>query len=206
MPEFPPRSHLPDPSVSSDEAGERPSTTPRSFRSVYDDHFDFVWRFAVSRRVPASALDEVVHEVFLAVHRRLSGFEVRSELRIGIASVARYVVQRYVRPRAAQSPMEPLVKDELSPGDEQDAADALHEKSAGQLLDIILDKMSESEREAFILRDMEGLSMSETAEALGVNENTLRIWLHDARKVFNSAAALLRAQRFWVTREGGNPP
>lgn len=206
MPESPPRTHPPTPSVSSDDASERPSSTPRSFRSVYDEHFDFVWRFAVSHRIPTSSLDEVLHEVFLAVHRQLSGFEVRSELRIGIASVARNVVKRYLHQHRPQAPMEPLVQDERSPGDAQDAADALHEKSAGQLLDIILDKMSESQREAFILRDMEGLSMSETAEALGVNENTLRVWLHDARKVFNSVAALLRAQRFWVTRGAGNPP
>lgn len=206
MPESPSRTHLQAPLVEFDDASERPSSTPRSFRSVYDDHFDFVWRFAASRRVPTSSLDEVVHDVFLAVHRQLSGFEVRSELRIGIASVARNVVQRYLRQHRSQSPMEPPVQEELSPGDAQDAADALHKKSAGQLLDIILDKMSEAQREAFILRDMEGLSMSETAEALGVNENTIRIWLHDARKVFNSVAALLRAQRFWVTREAGNPP
>jgi RNA polymerase sigma-70 factor (ECF subfamily) len=206
MPESPPRTHLPSPSVGFDDASERPSSTPRSFRSVYDDHFDFVWRFAVSRRIPLSAIEEVVHDVFLAVHRQLSGFEVRSELRIGIASVARTVVQRHLRKHGSVSPLEPLVQNALSAGDERGAANALHEKSPGQLLDIILDKMSESQREAFILRDMEGLSMSETAEALGVNENTLRVWLHDARKVFNAVAALLRAQRFWVTREGKNPP
>jgi RNA polymerase sigma-70 factor (ECF subfamily) len=206
MPKSPPRTHLQAPLVEFDDAPEHPSSTPRSFRSVYDEYFDFVWRFAASRRVPPSSLDEVVHDVFLAVHRQLSGFEVRTELRIGIASVARNVVQRYLRKHRPPSPMEPLVQQELSAADEQDATDALLEKSAGQLLDIILDKMSESEREAFILRDMEGLSMSETAEALGVNENTLRVWLHDARKVFNSVAALLRAQRFWVTREAGNPP
>jgi RNA polymerase sigma-70 factor, ECF subfamily len=173
---------------------------------VYDEYFDFVWRFAVARNVPTSSLEEVVHDVFLAVHRQLGGFEVRSELRIGIARVARNVVQRYLRKPAPQSPLEPLVRDEPSPGVGAGAGDALHEKSASQLLDIILDKMSESQREAFILRDMEGLSMSETAEALGVNENTLRVWLYDARKVFNSVAALLRAQRFWVTREAKIPP
>jgi RNA polymerase sigma-70 factor, ECF subfamily len=201
MPESPPRTDPRASSVGPDDAADRPSSTPRSFRSVYDEYFDFVWRFAVARNVPTSSLEEVVHDVFLAVHRQLGGFEVRSELRIGIARVARNVVQRYLRKPAPRSPLEPLVGDEPSPGAEAGAADALHEKSASQLLDIILDKMSESQREAFILRDMEGLSMSETAEALGVNENTLRVWLYDARKVFNSVAALLRAQRFWVTRE-----
>jgi RNA polymerase sigma-70 factor (ECF subfamily) len=150
-------------------------------------------------------MEEVMHEVFLAVHRQLSGFEMRSELRIGIATVARSVVQRCLRKHGPMSRLEPLVQGEPLPGDVP-GGNGLHEKSSSQLLDIILDKMSESQQEAFILRDMEGLSMSETAEALSVNENTLRVWLHDARKVFNSVAALLRAQRFWVTREGKSPP
>jgi RNA polymerase sigma-70 factor, ECF subfamily len=206
MPESPPRTPLPDPSVGFDDASECPSSTPRSFHSVYDDHFDFVWRFAVNRRVPVGALEDVVHDVFVAVHAQLSGFEVRSELRIGIARVARNVVQRCLRKHGPLAALDPPGHGEPLPGGVPGAASALHQKSAGQLLDIILDKMSESQREAFILRDMEGFSMGETAEALGVNENTLRLFLHDARKVFNSVAALLRAQRFWVTREGKSLP
>ena len=193
--------------VDADEAAERSGARPRSFRSLYDGHFDFVWRFATSRGVPQSSLDGVVQRVFVLVHAQVSGFEEPSALRTGIASVARQVVQRYLRKRGQQSPLEPLPpRAEASPADDLYAEEALHDKSAGQLLDIILNKLSEAQREAFILRDMEGLSMAETAEILSVNENTLRVWLHDARTLFNSVSALWRAQRFWVTRESGNPP
>ena len=85
-------------------------------------------------------------------------------------------------------------------------AEALEHKSAGELLDLILAKMTELQREAFVLCEVEGLSAVETAEALGINENTLRTRLHDARKVFNAASARLSAQHAWSSRlERGKP-
>jgi DNA-directed RNA polymerase specialized sigma24 family protein len=63
--------------------------------------------------------------------------------------------------------------------------------------------MSKAEREVFILCELEGFSLVETAEALHVSESTLRVRLDDARKLFNDVSAHLRAQRFWIAR-GGN--
>jgi RNA polymerase sigma-70 factor (ECF subfamily) len=185
-------------------ASEGLPEAPPTFRVIYDGHFDFVWRFAANRGVPQSSLDDVVQEVFVVVHRQLVGFEGRSALRTWIAGITRNVVRSYLRKRGNQSPGEPLESDELYPSDELGPAEVLEKKSASELLDMILDKMSELQREAFILCEIEGLSAVETAEALRVNENTLRTRLHDARKVFNAVSARLRAQRFWVTREGGN--
>lgn len=205
MAESPFRTPPPAPSANADQAEER--ATPRSFRDVYDAHFDFVWRFATNRGIPQSSLDDVVRRVFVLVHSKVSGFEEPSSLRTGIASVARRVVQRHLRKRAQEASMEaPAPRDEPAAADELGAEEALHDKSAGQLLDVVLNRMSEAQREAFILRDMEGLSMAETAEILSVNENTVRVWLHDARTLFNSVSARWRAQRFWVAREGGKPP
>ena len=52
-----------------------------TFRQVYDTYFAFVWRAAANRGVPAAAMDDVVQEVFLVVHRKLPEFEGRSTLR-----------------------------------------------------------------------------------------------------------------------------
>jgi DNA-directed RNA polymerase specialized sigma24 family protein len=66
--------------------------------------------------------------------------------------------------------------------------------------------MSEAEREVFILCELEGFTLVETAEALHVGESTLRVRLDEARKLFNDVSAHLRAQRFWVSREGAAEP
>lgn len=205
MPESPPSNYR-DPSATSEVASERSSEPTPTFRIIYETHFDFVWRFAANRGVPQSSLDDVVQEVFVVVHRQLSGFEGRSALRTWIAGVTRNVVRSYLRKRGNQSPGEPLENDELYASDDLGPAEVLEKKSASELLDLILDKMSDLQREAFILCEIEGLSAVETAEALGVNENTLRTRLHDARKVFNAVSARLRAHRFWVTREAEKKP
>jgi RNA polymerase sigma-70 factor (ECF subfamily) len=171
------------------------------FRAVYDAHFDFVWRFAANRGVPQSALDDVVQEVFVVVSRQLTGFQGNSALRTWIAAITRNVVRGYRRKRSNAATGEPLEDDEHASA-LPTPSEALEQKSAGQLLDLILARMTELQREAFILCEIEGMSAVEVAEVLSANENTVRTRLHDARKVFDSVSARFTAQRAWTTRAG----
>jgi RNA polymerase sigma-70 factor, ECF subfamily len=170
------------------------------FTQVYAEHFEFVWRFAAHRGVPEAALDDVVQETFLIVHRQLHGFLGRSTLRTWIAGITRNVLRTYLRKRGNQAVGDPLDDAAEVPSLEPMPLEALEQKSASELLDFILGKMTDTQREAFILCEVEGLSAAETAEALGINENTMRTRLHDARKVFNTVAARLRAQQAWSLR------
>jgi RNA polymerase sigma-70 factor, ECF subfamily len=182
--------------------------TPPSFRAVYEDHFELVWRFAANRGVPQAELEDAVQEVFVVAHRQLLRFDGRPALRTWMAGLARNVVRNYLRRHddlsGAGDELSPF--DELALPNELGPPELLEKKSAGQLLDVILERMTERQREAFILCEIEGLSAVEAAEALGVPESTLLVRLSDARKVFNAISARLRAQRFWVSREGGNQP
>src|SRR5690349_5822056 len=69
------------------------------FREVYDSHFAFVWRAVANRGVPPSALDDVVQEVFLVVHRKLDEFEGRSSVRTWLAGIVRRVVADHAKKR-----------------------------------------------------------------------------------------------------------
>lgn len=186
---------------SSHQPPSRADPASPDFRAVYEEHFDFVWRFAALRGVPQAALDDVVQEVFVVVHRKLHDFEGRSALRTWIAGVTRNAVRGYLRKRGNQSEGVPLEDDELIASDDMGPSEALEHKTAGELLEMILSRMSELQREAFISCEIEGLSAIATAEALGVNEHTLRTRLHDARKVFNVLSARVAAQRTWNWRK-----
>ena len=63
----------------------------------------------------------------------------------------------------------------------------------------MLAKMSDVQREVFILCEIEQLSSVEVAEVLGVNENTVRTRLREARKSFEAGVARFRAR---TQREG----
>ncbi|HEY4104773.1 MAG TPA: sigma-70 family RNA polymerase sigma factor [Polyangiaceae bacterium] len=167
------------------------------FREIHDTHYAFVWRYAANHRVPKMAIDDVVQEVFVIVHHRLSSFEGRSSLKTWLAGIAHNVVRAYFRKPgnrlAENTPIDELQL--LAPG--ANPAEALERKVALELLHQLLDKLSDAQREVFILCEIEQLSSVEVAEALGTNESTVRTRLFAARKLFNTGAARARAAQKW---------
>jgi RNA polymerase sigma-70 factor (ECF subfamily) len=174
-----------------------------AFREIYDAYFGFVWRYAANHRVPPMALDDVVQEVFVVVYSRLPSFEGRSSLRTWLAGIAHNVVRGYLRKPGNRAAGERIENEEQIRAEASGPAEALERKAALELLDEMLDKMTELQREVFILYEIEQLSGAEIAEVLGVNENTLRTRLLAARKVFNAGVARARASQMWRDHERG---
>lgn len=167
---------------------------PPDFREVHDRCIDFVYRYAVHRGVPAATLDDAVQEVFIVVHQRLSSFEGRSSIKTWVGGIARLVVNDHLRRRRNRWLGEPLVEtDHLAPRD-SDPSELMARSEASRQLDELLAKMSEAQREAFILCEMEQLSSIEAAEILGTNESTVRSRLREARKSFEAGVARFRAR------------
>jgi DNA-directed RNA polymerase specialized sigma24 family protein len=172
-----------------------------TFWAACDQHLELVWRFSAYCGVPAEALEQVVHRVFGVIHGRLVSLENAGELRVSVAGITRNVVRAYLRQLGDHSPMEPAPTEAgLRPID-FGALPELERRSASELCDLILAKMTETEREVFVLCEIEGFSLSDTAEALHIGESTLRIRLDDARRIFNVGSAELRALQFWKTRQ-----
>jgi RNA polymerase sigma-70 factor (ECF subfamily) len=183
-----------------DEAESPRSARRPSFHEVYRQHFDFVWRLARARRIPLSAVEDVVQEVFLVVHRQLPSFEGRSSLKTWLYTITRRVARDYARKRGNKvvgEEMKNAVATE-EPGPESQAA----RNEAAQVLATILDGMDDVKREVFVLSEMEGMSGAEIAEALDVNPNTVYSRLRAAKAEFSAAVARHRAQ--WRFRSGGH--
>lgn len=166
---------------------------PATFREIHDAYYGFVWRYAANRGVPRMAVDDVAQEVFVVVHQRLASFEGRSSLKTWIAGIAYNVVRGYVRKSGNRPAGDALLDEEQLLAQGFSPAEALERKAALQLLDQLLDKMTDIQREVFILNEIEQLSSVEIAEVLNVNENTVRTRLLAARKVFNAGVARARA-------------
>ncbi len=169
------------------------------FEALYEEHFDFVWRSVAHRGVPAALMDDVVQEVFLVVHRKLPEFEGRSTVRTWLTGIVRKVVRDQVRkrshlPTGVELEVEP-------PSGAPSPVEALERRRAADTLEAILDKMSEEQREAFVLLEIEGMSGKEIAEAVGVPENTVWSRVRAARGIFNAGLARQKAARVWRERE-----
>src|SRR5580765_6751726 len=82
------------------------SVEPRAltFAEVYEAHFAFVWRSVRRLGVDDAAVDDVVQETFVIVHRRLQEFEARSSLKTWLFGILLRVVRDHRRTLRRKSP------------------------------------------------------------------------------------------------------
>ncbi|MBX3231976.1 MAG: sigma-70 family RNA polymerase sigma factor [Labilithrix sp.] len=165
------------------------------FDQVYETHADFVWRSARRLGVVEDAVEDVVQEVFLTVHRRLAQFAGRSQLRTWIFGILLHVVRAHRRTHRRKGRFfhgEEVGPETLSlPA--QEGPEALTERAqAARMLQRLLDGLEQEKREVFVLVELEGFSVAEAAEILGTNVNTTHGRLRAARKEFERLAARVR--------------
>jgi RNA polymerase sigma-70 factor (ECF subfamily) len=135
---------------------------------------------------PAAA-EDVVQEAFLKLMAGARNIEGRSRLATWLyrvvynASIDRLREQRRVIPVPEESddtpaPMPSLLVDfRLSP------ETALRDAELRRSLEGAIDSLPTTLKAAFLLRDVEGLSTTDAAEALGISEANLKVRLHRAR-------------------------
>ncbi|MEY4576385.1 MAG: hypothetical protein RL701_1088 [Pseudomonadota bacterium] len=168
-----------------------------TFREIYDNHFDFVWRLAAHRGIASAALDDVAQEVFIVVARKLPEFEGRASPRTWLAAIVRRVIADYVRKRGNRpAGDEPLVREPAHP---QASAEQHERDAATQLLDSLLERMTTEQREVFVLHELEEMSGTEIAVVTETNENTVWTRLRAARRIVQEGVARHQARQ---AREG----
>lgn len=176
------------------ESGARPRTSiesvdPRTFSEIYDGYFEFVWRVARRLGVAPDAIDDVVQEAFLVVHRRLAE-ERTSSLRTWIYGITAHMVRNHRRSLRRKSPHvlgapgpDPDAMESRADGPEVSAQKA----EAARTLHRILNSLDEEKREVFVLMELEQLTAVEVSEALDVKLNTVYSRLRLAREAFEAS-------------------
>jgi RNA polymerase sigma-70 factor (ECF subfamily) len=150
------------------------------FKQMFEEHSAFVWRVLRRHGVPERELEDACQEVFIVVHRRLSEFERRSSLRTWIYGIAVRVALG-LRRRAFMR-RELLVTGPEDVSSPFDLVDMYARYEAQRMLQSALAELPRPKREVFVLYELEGMTIAETATALGVPENTALYRLYGARK------------------------
>lgn len=175
-----------------------PSLVVPRFEAVYEQLFDFVWRSARRLGVAEAAVDDVVQEVFLVVHRRLPEFEGRSSVKTWVFAIVLRVVSDWRRTQRRKGGLASL--EQIAPeGDIADErgtcpASALEQAEAVRLLHRLLDELDDDKRTVFVLAELEQTTAPEIAEALSIPLNTVYSRLRAARIEFDKALARHRAR------------
>ena len=180
------------------EPARRVCARPLAFEDVYRDELAFVWRSARRLGVRDAALDDVVQEVFVIVHRRLEQFEGRSSLRTWLFGITLRVTRDHRRSTARrQADVRPDVDLEALPATTRDPGESAERAEAVRLLHALLDELDDDRRAIFVMSELEQLPMTEIALTMGLNVNTAYARLRSARQDFEAALARHRA------RDGG---
>jgi RNA polymerase sigma-70 factor (ECF subfamily) len=174
-------------------AAPRPAV-PHDFARVYEENFAFVWRSLRSLGLRDEALDDAVQDVFLVVHRRLSEFEGRSSLKTWLFAIVERVAFNHRRAHHRKDARVAPLDDE-KPSDAPDPFDRATESEAARFTEHFLDTLDPGKRVVFALALIEGMPVSDVADALGIPLNTVYSRIRAVRKAFQSAAALYQRQK-----------
>lgn len=169
----------------SDYQPEEPPLEPR-VEDVYNEHVAMVWRGLRRLGVAEANIEDAVQDVFLVVHRRLSAFEGRSEMKTWLYGIAVRVAKDHRRSQTRQAHKEERLAQfsTLDPSGGASPVEAVEQREANQALHSILAQMDDEQREVLVLVDMEELPMREAADALRLNVRTCQRRLRTARAVF----------------------
>lgn len=174
----------------SDEAGARVARVEQ----IFHDHLDAVWRTARGLGVFSRDLEDVAQEVMLVCVRRLADIEPERERAFLLATTARVVANwrrgRRRRPTESVESLEGLGARALEPQASPDTpAEALEWKRELEHVQAALEQMTEAQRVAFTLFEIEGLTAREIAAELGVSEPVVFARVQRARSVLSAFLA-----------------
>jgi RNA polymerase sigma-70 factor, ECF subfamily len=171
-----------------------PTSAPsRDLARVYRDHVPYVWRSLKHLGVHEADIEDVAHDVFMVVARKLDGFEERSTLKtwiygICLRTAADYRGRAFRRREVVVSEL-PAAAERCAPAEQERE---LSSKRQRNRLVELLAGLSDEQREVFVLYEVEELAMREVAEVLSCPLQTAYSRLHAARR--NLKEALTQGQ------------
>jgi RNA polymerase sigma-70 factor (ECF subfamily) len=173
-------------------AGPQASTGARpTFDELYDAHVEFLWRNARRLGVGDDAVDDVLQQVFIVLHRRLPELAMAGSEKAWLFGVLLRVVRDHRRSLRRKSPHRLFaVTDPETLADERGRQpdESFARVEAAALVRRWLDALDDDKREVFVLAEFEQLSAREIGEATGTNPRTVSSRLRAARQTFEAAA------------------
>jgi RNA polymerase sigma-70 factor (ECF subfamily) len=151
--------------------------------------------YTLARRITANEHDaeDVTQEAFLSALEHLTDFREESSFGTWLSRIATHAALKIIRNRKglptvsieeATEPSEetgPLPHPEYI-ADWRESPERLAQRNeTARLIDDALEKLDEGHRLVFLLRDVEGLSVKETADALSLSEANVKVRLLRAR-------------------------
>lgn len=146
--------------------------------SLYDTHINQVYRYSLARLGNIHDAEDVAEEIFLKMLAGLPNYEWRKvPFAAWLMRIARNEVVTFIRRNGRRAHDSELPED-LIDFNNSDPAEATERMLALEDLRSAVTLLPEAQREVIILRFASGLSVADTAKALGKNENNVKVLQH----------------------------
>jgi RNA polymerase sigma-70 factor, ECF subfamily len=149
---------------------------------------DKVFNLALRMTRDYEDAEDVMQETFLTALKKLNTFEGRSQFFTWLYRIAINISLQKLRDKKRSDEMisisdpdfESIHGEKISDWP-KDARELVHNQEFREILDSALKKLPPHYRSVFILRDLEGLSTSETQKLLDLSESNVKVRLMRAR-------------------------
>ena len=181
---------------------------PACLGDFFEAWGDRLYRLSLRLTGDPAAAEDVVQEAFLKLMAGADSIEGRSRLATWLYRVAYNASMDRLREGKRTTPVPEEQDDGALPMpsllvDFRFSPEAmLKDAEVRRALDEAIASLPPSLRAAFLLRDVEGLSTAEAAEALSLTETNLKVRLHRARLLLRERLSAFVAER-GERREGG---
>lgn len=195
--------------ILSAQAGDRDA-----FRKLVERHQRKAFGIAVALVRDENDAREVVQEAFIRVYRGLANFEGSAAFFTWFYRIVTNLSIDVMR-RPSRRESEPVEPDEVDGDVDQpflarlDGADPIEVLKRAEMRERIvaaLDALPPYHRGVILLREVEGMSYEEMAEAMGVSKGTIMSRLFHARKKLQRALADCYAEHVGTPPDSGTEP
>jgi RNA polymerase sigma-70 factor (ECF subfamily) len=161
----------------------------RSCLTAFQSEFDYLCRTLRRLGIRSSDLEDVVHEVFLVLHRRWDDYDPSFPLRPWLFGIAFRVAAAHRKRTAREVPLARVEVEDTRPHPEQAA---VTEEARATVL-AALEQVPLRRRAVLVMHDLDNLGMRDIASGLSIPLFTAYSRLRKARKEFE--AAVRRSQK-----------
>ncbi|MFC3322457.1 RNA polymerase sigma factor [Mesorhizobium cantuariense] len=161
-----------------------------AFRTIIKTHNQRLYRIARGVVRNDSEAEDIVQEAYVKAFAHLDAFRGDSSLSTWLSRIVINEALGRLRKRRRtvampENPQAQIIRFPLNPSDDPERTMA--QRQILQLVEQATDSLPDVYRTVFVARVIEGLSIEETAELLGVRPQTIKTRLHRARALVRKA-------------------
>ena len=160
-----------------------------------------IFRMAYCRTRSLMDAEDLTQEIFIKAFKHLSGLKAFDRFRSWLYSIAINHIRDFNRKKRFRALFGTLSdSDEVTPSEvknnhHQEALAGLMRQDFWKQMKLLLDKLSRLEREVFLLRFMDHLSIREISQVMKKSESTVKTHLYRALKKFKKDTSLIQMLR-----------